>query len=170
MCITQNIENFNAQILATVLPCARIFIYDTQCRGHNFWREDSPKNWTLWNFLSLSSLWNILLETFFWCLLICSFRFKIITYIRADTEKGPLRSNCSFSVSACMYVMILNGKLHMSKLQKQVSNRIFHKEEKERERSYIYVQCVVGLWRWSKTRNECKPISKESLGGLKISV
>ena len=33
--------------------------------------------------------------------------------------------------------MILNGKLHMIKLQKQVSNRIFHKEEKERERSYI---------------------------------
>ena len=39
-----------------------------------------------------------------------------------------------------MYVMILNGKLHTSKFQKQVSNRIFHKEEKERERSYI---CMV---------------------------
>ena len=36
-----------------------------------------------------------------------------------------------------MYVMIQNGKLHTSKLQKQVSNRIFHKEENERERSYI---------------------------------
>ena len=52
------------------------------------------------------------------------------TALQADTEKGPFRSNCSFSVSACMYVMILNGKLHTSKLQKQVSNRIFHKEEK----------------------------------------
>ena len=92
-----------------------------------------PKNWTLWSFLSLSSLWNILLETFFWCLLVCSFLFKIITYIWADTEKGTFRSNCSFSVSARMYVMVLNGKLHTSKLQKQVSNRIFHKEEKERK-------------------------------------
>ena len=48
-------------------------------------------------------------------------------------------SLCSFSVSARMNVMILNGKLHMSQLQKQVSNRIFHKEEKERERSYIWM-------------------------------
>ena len=36
-------------------------------------------------------------------------------------------------MSACMYVMILNGKLHTSKHQKQVSNRIFHKEERERK-------------------------------------
>ena len=35
--------------------------------------------------------------------------------------------------------MILNGKLHMSKLQKLVSNRIFHKEEKERKVLDIYV-------------------------------
>ena len=37
-----------------------------------------------------------------------------------------------------MYVMILNGKLHMSKLLKQISNRIFHKEEKERKVLDIY--------------------------------
>ena len=84
-------------------------------------------------FLSLSLPCEILLETFFWCMLICSFPFKIITYIRADTEKGPFRSNCRFSVSAHMYIMILNGKLHTNKLQKLVSNRIFHKEEKERK-------------------------------------
>ena len=38
-----------------------------------------------------------------------------------------------------MYVMILNGKLHTSKLQKLLSNRIFHKEEKERKVLHIYV-------------------------------
>ena len=46
-----------------VLPCARILCMITRVQGHNFWREnpcDSPKNWTLWSFLSLSSLWNIL--------------------------------------------------------------------------------------------------------------
>ena len=31
-----------------------------------------------------------------------------------------------------MYVMIQNGKLHTSKHQKQVSYRIFYKEEKEK--------------------------------------
>ena len=67
------------------------------------------------------------------------FLFKIITYIQADTEKGPFRSNCRFSVSAYMYVMILNGKLHTSKLQKLVSNRIFHKEEKEKKVLLIYL-------------------------------
>ena len=36
-------------------------------------------------------------------------------------------------MAPCMYVMILNGKLHTSKLQKQVSNRIFHKKERERK-------------------------------------
>ena len=36
-----------------------------------------------------------------------------------------------------MYVMIQNGKLHMSKHKIQVSYRIFHKEESEREKSYI---------------------------------
>ena len=30
-------------------------------------------------------------------------------------EKGPFRSNSSFYVSACMYVLIQNGKLHMNK-------------------------------------------------------
>ena len=68
-------------------------------------------------------------------MLICNFQFNAITFIQADTEKGPFRSNCSFSVSAHMYVMIQNGKLHTSKHQKQVSYRIFQKVE--RERSYI---------------------------------
>ena len=71
-------------------------------------------------FLSLSSLWNIPFLTCFWCLLICSFPFWIITYIKADTENLQLDLNGPFSVSACMNVMIKNGKLHTSKHQKQV--------------------------------------------------
>ena len=61
-----------------------------------------------------------------------------------------------------MYVMILNGKLHMSKLQKLVSNRmngklhtsklqklvsnrIFHKEEKERKVLDIYPEVAIEM-------------------------
>ena len=147
MSIIQNIENFSTQIMAMVLPYTRI-MYDSLAGASIFTGTIHwilPKNWTLWSFLSLSlsSLWNILFETSFWCLLVCSFLFKIITYIWADTEKGPFRSNYSFSVSACMYVMILNGKLHTSKHQKQVSNRIFHKEEKERKVLDIYVHSLI---------------------------
>ena len=58
-------------------------------------------------------------------------------YSVADTEKGPFSSNCSFSVSAHMYAMIQNGKLYMSKHEKQISYRIFYKEEKERKLLHI---------------------------------
>ena len=54
-----------------------------------------------------------------------------------------------------MYVMILNGKLHTSKLQKLVSNRIFHKEEKERKILHMY-----------GSRKKCKnqfPFTKQKL-------
>ena len=43
-----------------------------------------------------------------------------ITYIQTGTEKLQLDLNGPFSVSAHMNVMILNGKLHMNKQQKQV--------------------------------------------------
>ena len=56
----------------------------------------------------LFSQWTIQLKTCFWCLFVCRFQFWIITFIRADTEKGPFSSNCSLSVSAPMYVMIQN--------------------------------------------------------------
>ena len=48
-------------------------------------------------------------------------------------RKLQLNLNGPFSVSAHMYVMILNGNLHMSKHQKKLSNRIFDKEERERK-------------------------------------
>ena len=38
----------------------------------------------------------------------------------AETEKLQLDLNGSFFLSACMNVLILNGKLHMDKQQKQV--------------------------------------------------
>ena len=50
---------------------------------------------------------NIQAETCFWSLFVCSFKFWIITYIQADTEKGPFSSNCSFSVSPHMYLTLL---------------------------------------------------------------
>ena len=70
-----------------------------------------------------------------WYLLVCSFKFNAITFIQADTEIGQSRSYCSFSVSACMYVMIQNA-------YKQVPKTGFIQnisEGKERaERSYTH--------------------------------
>ena len=89
-----------------------------QFAGTNHMYELSLNNRTLWS--SFSLFWrNNLYETCFWCLFICSFQFWIITYTQADTGKGPFRSNYSFLVCACTYVMIQNGKMHTNKYQKQ---------------------------------------------------
>ena len=80
-------------------------------------------------FLVKYSVLNLL-----FCLFACSFSFRIITFIRADTEKGPFSSNCSFSVSARMSVMILNGKLHANKQQNRFNREYF---TRKRESSYI---------------------------------
>ena len=121
-----------------VLPCAIICMIDLCAGIMQFLKGDqcdSPKKMNIMQ-LSLSLfLVKYSVLNLFLVLLICSFPFWIITFIQADSEKGPFSSDCSFSMSANMYVMILNGKLHTSKLQKEVSNRIFHKKEKERERS-----------------------------------
>ena len=53
-------------------------------------------------------------------------------YIRGDTEKLQLELNGPFSVSAHMYVMIQNWKLHMNKLQNRFQTEYFTgKREKE---------------------------------------
>ena len=66
------------------------------------------KNWALWNSFSLFLVKFSVLNLFL-CLFVCSFSFWIITFIQADTEKGPFSSNCSFSVSSCMCEMILGN-------------------------------------------------------------
>ena len=61
----------------------------------------------------------------------CSLTFKIITYIWADTEKVQLDQNGPFSVSACMNVMILNGKQHANKQKKRFNIEFFTGKRKE---------------------------------------
>ena len=135
MSITQNIENFSTQTaLAAVCPYVCYDLMYVFLAGSTIFVVenplDSPKNWTLWSFLYFSSLWSILFETFFGaCSYAVSHSRSLHTCIWEDTEKGPFRSNYRFSVSSHMYVMILNGKLHMSKLQKLVSNRIFQERK-----------------------------------------
>ena len=140
MSIIQNIENFNAQLANGIALCKAM--YDRPWAGvHAIFVE--VKQFTSktehYEALSLSLfLVKYSVQTCLWCLLVCSFPFWIITFIHTDTEKGPFTSNCSFSVSPPMHVIIQNFKLHMNKLQKQVSDWIFHKEESERKVLHIY--------------------------------
>ena len=59
---------------------------------------------------------------------------RIITYIWADTEKLQLDLNGPFSVSASMYVMILNGNCIWASTKNRFQTEYFtRKRERERE-------------------------------------
>ena len=122
----QNIDNFNAQLAYSI--ALHKAVYDRPCAGvHAVFVE--VKQFTsktehykaLSLFLSLFLVKYFCFKPVFGACLYAVFHSGSLHLYKQTQKKVHLVLIVPFSVSACMCVVIQNGKLHTNKHQKQVS-------------------------------------------------